>query len=117
LSNLSYVNKISAPDWLDREKTFRMLGRRGRYVAYRAFVLEGNDAETEEFYSKGNLGSIFGDKSFKKTKRTQALSVRPEISTIVEALSTVLKNRSGKDGDKTKRSSAIASGPPDGDVL
>ena len=100
-SYLAYVNKVPAADWLIREKTYRMLGRRDRYVGYRAFVSQGNDEETEAFYSKGNLGSIFGDKSFRQsigeskknlqvsTELPKALSARPEQAEIVSAVAKV----------------------------
>lgn len=85
-----------------------MLGRRDRYVAYRAFVGEGTDVETEEFYNKGNVGSIFGDKAFRKSihddkenlqvsaELSQALSERPEMAQIVEAVTTVFKSDTAK---------------------
>ena len=102
-SYLAYVNKAAAPDWLLREKTYRMLGRRDRYVGYRAFVMQGNDEETEAFYSKGNMGSIFGDKGFRQSigedkenlqvssELPKALSVRPEQAEIVTAVASVFK--------------------------
>lgn len=102
-SYLAYVNKRPAPDWLTREKTYRMLGRRDRYVGYRAFVLQGNDEETEAFYNKGNQGSIFGDKGFRQciasdkenlqvsTELAKALSVRPELAEVVLAVAKVFK--------------------------
>lgn len=102
-SYLAYVNKASSPEWLAREKTYRMLGRRDRYVGYRAFVMQGNDEVTESFYSRGNVGSIFGDKAFKQsiieekenlqvsTELPKALSARPGIPKIVSAVAKVFK--------------------------
>ena len=81
-----------------------MLGRRDRYVGYQAFVMQGNDEETEAFYSKGNMGSIFGNKSFRQSigedkenlqvsseLLPKALSVRPEQAEIVTAVASVFK--------------------------
>ena len=57
--------------------------------------MQGNDEETEAFYSKGNMGSIFGDKGFRQSigedkenlqvssELPKALSVRPEQAEIV----------------------------------
>jgi len=102
-SYLAYVNKIKAPVWLERHKTYQMLGRRDRYTAYRSFVQQGNDIETEQFYNKDNVSSIFGDKSFRKSiledkdnlqvsaELPKALSRRPEIAQIVQAVAEVFK--------------------------
>lgn len=96
----SYINEAAAPDWLHREKTYQMLAQKNRYVGYRNFVLQGNDADTADFYGKGNTGSIFGDKSFRQAiieeKDTlkvtghlaRALSERPSMARIVEAVAT-----------------------------
>jgi REP element-mobilizing transposase RayT len=107
-SYLAYLNKVAAPDWLVREKMYRMLGRRDRYIGYQEFVLEGNDEETEAFYSKGNQGSIYGDKAFRQSigedkenlqvssELPKALSVRPDLAEIVTAVAKVFKTSEGE---------------------
>ncbi len=99
----AYINQESVPKWLYREKTYQMLGRKNRYAGYRKFVSEGNDEETEAFYSKGNIGSIYGDRAFKQSiqenkenlqvsrELSRELSQRPEIPTIVEAVAAIFK--------------------------
>lgn len=97
----SYINETAAPDWLHREKSYQMLAHKNRYVGYRDFVLQGNGADTDKFYGKGNTGSIFGDKLFrqailekKETLRVvgdlaHALSERPTMASIVKAVAVV----------------------------
>ena len=64
---------------------------------------QGDDEETEAFYSKGNVGSIFGDKGFRQsiaedkenlqvsTDLSRALSARPEQAEVVSAVGKVFK--------------------------
>jgi len=118
-SYLAYQNQEQAPEWLDRERTYRMLGHRNRYAAYKAFVERGNDEETEEFYGKGNVSSIMGDESFRKsiqedkmnlqvsTELPQALSQRPEQSAIVEAVAKVFKTSEAKIVEKRSGRQAV----------
>lgn len=97
----SYINETAAPDWLHREKSYQVLAHKNRYAGYRDFVLQGNDADTDKFYGKGNTGSIFGDKLFRQAileekelprvrgELAHALSERPDMASIVEAVSMV----------------------------
>ena len=101
---LAYTNRANAPTWLDRDLTYRMLGQKNHYAGYRDFVGEGNSEEFLLFYSKGNMGSILGEKSFRKSIKereaeirgngdlSQVLSARPETEEIVKAVSAVLKS-------------------------
>lgn len=100
-SYLAYINTVPAPDWLARERAYQMMGRRDRYRSYREFIFEGNDTEIDKFYSKGNMASIIGDKLFKQSileerenlqvsgSLSRALSDRPDIPVVVEAVATV----------------------------
>ena len=101
---LAYTNRANAPTWLDRDLTYRMLGQKNHYAGYRDFVGEGNSEEFLLFYSKGNMGSILGEKSFRKSIKeregeirgngdlSQLLSARPETEEIVKAVSAVFKS-------------------------
>jgi len=60
-----YTNKVPAPDWLYREKTYLMLGHKQRYKVYRAYVDEGTDVEILGFYGKGNQTSVVGGEDFR----------------------------------------------------
>lgn len=100
-SYLSYVNKAPAQGWLFRDRTYRMMGCRHRYRGYKEFVLEGNDPGIEKFYSKGNIASIIGDRSFKQAifeekeklkvsgSLPRVLSERPDLAVIVAAVGKV----------------------------
>ena len=70
-SYLAYIGQTKAPDWLQREQTYRMLNHRQRYVGYRAYVQLGDEETLLKFYRKGNLAAILGDKDFK-----EAISLR-----------------------------------------
>ena len=92
-----------------------------------AFVKQGNDEDTEAFYSKGNMGSIFGDKGFRQSigedkenlqvssELPKALSVRPEQAEIVTAVASVfkaseeevLKKREGRQSSNVARQMAF----------
>lgn len=61
----AYINKEKAPAWLYREFTYDVLGHNSRYKAYEKFVLQGNDSEIEEIYSRSNLPSVIGADEFK----------------------------------------------------
>ena len=75
-----------------------MLGGKQKYVSYKTFVDLGTDDETQSFYSKGNIRSVIGSKSFKEvlTKQkkklktnvdlSQLLSERPAIDDIISAV-------------------------------
>ncbi len=62
----AYINKAKTPDWLERDKTYQMLGKRQRYQAYKNYVLEGIDEDIAQYYNKGNQASIIGSKDFRE---------------------------------------------------
>jgi len=61
-----FSNKQKTPDWLYQESVFTELGARNKFQGCRKFVAEGNDEEITNFYNKGNLSSVMGDKLFKE---------------------------------------------------
>lgn len=63
-SYAAYVNKIQIPAWLNREDVYGGIGGRQPYLSYASFVDAGNDLETEKFYNRKELPSIWGDKAF-----------------------------------------------------
>ena len=62
----AYINTVKAPEWLNRDLTYGMLGSKQRYAAYRNYVDAGVDEDIKRFYSKGNVASILGAKAFKE---------------------------------------------------
>ena len=48
----AYTNTTASPEWLNRELTYRVLGKKNRYAGYRAYVAQGNSEEFLWFYSK-----------------------------------------------------------------
>ena len=62
----AYINKAKAPNWLNRNFTYEVLAHRNKYNAYKQFVMQGNDEETQKIYSKSNLPSIIGEQKFKE---------------------------------------------------
>ena len=62
----AYVGKAKPADWLCREPTYAMLGRRQRSRGYRAYVEAGVDEETAEFYGRQRQSPVLGDKHFRE---------------------------------------------------
>ena len=99
----AYVGSGGAPYWLSRERTYKTLGGKNRYLNYRAFVENGNDAYTQEFYDSDCLASVFGDKEFRQEiyedRATHSVAVglpslireRPEIEEIVDCVAREFK--------------------------
>jgi len=61
----AYIGKAKASHWLERETTYRILGHKQRYKGYEDYVKQGIDEEMAQFYQRGNLRAIIGDKDFK----------------------------------------------------
>jgi hypothetical protein len=98
----AYLGKTEAPAWLERELAYQMLGKHERYAGYKAFVEQGIDDETQQFYSKGHLASVIGDPIFRerlleKAARQDgfetevAVHGRPAIGQIVKATAKAYK--------------------------
>ena len=85
-SYLAYINKTKAPAWLSRNLTYQTLGRKNCYTNYHAFVQDGNDARTKEFYGGDCLTGIFGDTSFR-----QSVCDDQENLPVVEGLSDLIR--------------------------
>ncbi len=54
----AYINKVKAPTWLYREKTYQMLGHKKRFVGYANYIEQGVDEDIKRFYNKGLLFSF-----------------------------------------------------------
>jgi hypothetical protein len=76
----AYVNKIKAPNWLQRDEIYGELGSHQRYSGYRRYVELGTDSETRKFYAKKAIPAIMGNKHFAEVAYTQARSWSKEIS-------------------------------------
>ena len=76
----AYINQGNCPNWLYREDVYDELSSRQRYAAYRSYVEAGNDEETRQFYSKGILTPIWGDKQFKDRVLSRAKQSKTEVA-------------------------------------
>lgn len=61
----AYITTRASPDWLCRETTYGMLGKKQRYAGYRAFIEQGVDDETLAWYRRGNRPAVIGGDGFK----------------------------------------------------
>lgn len=78
-SYAAYINKIKPPEWLYRDEVYSELGSFRKFSAYKTYVEQGNDNETEHFYQLKNTPSVWGDKAFKEQAREQAQSLDIEV--------------------------------------
>lgn len=100
-SYLAFINKTKAEPWLEREKTYQMLGQRRRYAGYKEYVELGVDDEIERFYGQGNLAGVLGGDDFKEalTEDVKDITVngdlslaireRPSAEEVIQAVSKV----------------------------
>ncbi|MFV2057480.1 MAG: hypothetical protein ACC707_13495, partial [Thiohalomonadales bacterium] len=65
-SYASFIEHRSSPAWLSTKKTLHMIGVRNQVQRYRAFVEDGIDQMTAEFYGKKRTIPILGTDSFVK---------------------------------------------------
>ena len=72
-------NSAEVPDWLNRDAVYGELGSSHRYSAYKRFVAQGVDEETEAFYKRKNTSSIWGSKGFKEYALGRAENLSLEI--------------------------------------
>ena len=82
-----------------------MLGQRQRYAGYRAYVEAGIEDKLQEFYNKGNMPGILGDKSFRAAlaedgdqlkisgELSRALGEQPDAAAVVRAVATMFRVR------------------------
>ena len=101
-----FVNRnrdyLKAPLWLSRSLTYSMLGGEDCYAKYKAFVQNGVDAVTAEFYGGDSLTGIFGEKDFRQMiydhrdchevahELPSLVNQRPEPEEIVSVVAEVL---------------------------
>jgi hypothetical protein len=107
-----YVGKAKPVEWLAQDLTFEMLGHEDKYKGYSNDVLAGVDEETAKFYSKGNMGSIIGDKGFREWVYEELLPqlaaeqksrvIQPDL-TMGQVISVVANYFSVSEVDITKR--------------
>ena len=76
----AYMNKSPIPAWLNREEVFELLGTSRTTTAYRRYVGEGIDEETQSFYANDSYPSIWGDKAFVKRAYKNRLSQSREVT-------------------------------------
>ena len=75
----AFINEDKAPVWLNRDAVYGELGSSHRYKAYKTYVNQGNDENTDAFYQLKNKPAIWGDKIFKDRARDQAQSLDDEV--------------------------------------
>lgn len=76
----AYINTEAAAEWLYRETIYGELGRHHKYSAYRRYVENGNDDDTNTFYQLKNTPSIWGTKAFKEKALMQAETSDKEVN-------------------------------------
>ena len=62
----AYAGVAEPLPWLERGKTYDMLGHTAPFVGYANYVGAGVDEQTAQFYCKGNMASLIGDEAFKQ---------------------------------------------------
>ena len=98
----AYINQGAAPNWLYREQTYQVLGKAQRFRGYQQYVEEGLDEEIRQYYGRGNILSVIGDKSFREAlieeqaaqeKRATPESIhgRPEILHVMRRVAKTYK--------------------------
>ena len=60
----AYRNQAAIPEWLYKDSVLGMLGSGQPTASYKRFVEQGNDEETEKFYSKGHWPAVRGSEKF-----------------------------------------------------
>jgi len=60
----AYRNQAETPEWLYKDSIFGELGSGQPTASYRRFVEQGNDEETEKFYSKDHWPAVRGSEKF-----------------------------------------------------
>jgi putative transposase len=97
----AYINEAVAPEWLFREKTYQMLGKKQKYVGYQNYISEGVDEDILRFYNRGNMAAVLGDRGFRESARDEVNGVdmdrlrsplqdRPDINSIIKICADVL---------------------------
>jgi putative transposase len=62
----AYIGLVEPVSWLERDKTYSMLGHVVKFEGYANYVSAGIDEPTAVFCSKGNMASLIGDKEFRE---------------------------------------------------
>ncbi|NQY65649.1 MAG: hypothetical protein HRT38_18475 [Alteromonadaceae bacterium] len=62
----AFVGLAEPQSWLERDRTYGILGHHDRFEGYRQFVAKGVDENTANFYSNNNYATIIGDQGFKE---------------------------------------------------
>ena len=98
----AYINKCTAPSWLQRDLVYAILGKRNCFSVYKSYVAQGIDEEIQTFYNKLNLRTILGNDHFaekafalngKPLKPRQIIHAqeRPGIEAIIDEVSRYFK--------------------------
>lgn len=54
----AFIGKDKHVNWLNQQFTYDILGLKHKYKAYKSFVLQGTDVETENFFSGKQTSSV-----------------------------------------------------------
>jgi hypothetical protein len=75
----AYVNRVLAPEWLYRDFSYAVLGRRDRFRAYRHYVEQGVSEDIKAFYQRERQAPILGDERFRERVLAGAVEVSGEV--------------------------------------
>lgn len=98
----AYIGKNNPDGWLEQGVVLSALGKRSQKRAYQAYVELGVDEEMQQFFGKGNVKAVLGNKEFgkraleynvvnlTKLQRSTPL-VRPEVDQVLKTISEVFR--------------------------
>lgn len=78
-SYADYIGRGQPPRWLNRDTVYGELGSQQSAKSYQAYVSQGIDQGTSEFYSLKQTPSVLGDRKFRDMAQKRALSLDREI--------------------------------------
>ena len=64
LGDIAYINRAPAQGWLEREFSYRLLGKSQKYDGYKRFVDLGRDKELIDFYARDKIKPILATEAF-----------------------------------------------------
>jgi putative transposase len=88
----AYIGKEKNVNWLNRQFTYDVLGHKQKYKAYKSFVDQGVDEETQKYYSGKQIPSIIGETGFKQWIFDKLLDKEPinsKLKTVAEDIKLI----------------------------
>ncbi len=123
----AYINRASAPRWLEREFSYELLGKNRKYDGYKRYVNLGRDQEIVDFYAQNKVKPILATETFIQRVREDSnnepvksglidsLALAPTLTAIVERvaiqtgveINEIVKSRRGRGSKSVPRWIAI----------